>query len=185
MNWKMSDHCKLRISVFFFGFSIGLIATDLGLKTADKFSLEYDAVEVVLQNVAIYKNPDKLRCKPDPLKLIINMDADGFIYVNNKITGTADDTIFLKNSLRSIFQEREKAGITQDEYGKTAKKVIIDPANGLRGKDLLKVVDTIEQSGAELIYIDWNEELIKVRITHPRPDYLQSVTKVKEVGSKD
>lgn len=72
----------------------------------------------------------------DSLRLVVAIDDHGRLNLNKIETGTMSDLEFLKEILRVVFDDRERAGISERE-------VIIDPQGDVKNEDLEKLVESL------------------------------------------
>ncbi len=74
--------------------------------------------------------------KPNPLLLVVEIDENGQLYLNKIETGAIDDVTELSGKLKVIFDDREKAGISERE-------VLIAPKIKIERENFEKLVTTL------------------------------------------
>lgn len=74
--------------------------------------------------------------KPNPLLLVVEITENGRLSLNKIETGTISDLAVLNGKLQIIFDDREKAGISE-------KGVIIDPQVNVKDEDLEKLIESL------------------------------------------
>lgn len=74
--------------------------------------------------------------KPNPLLLIVEIDESGRLSLNKIETGTISDLTILSGIVQVIFDDREKAGISERE-------VVIDPQGNVKNEDLEKLIESL------------------------------------------
>ena len=85
-----------------------------------------------------------------PLMLIVEIDESGKLRLNKIETGTTADTSLLAEKLEVIFDDRERAGVTERE-------VLIDPTITVGSEDFEKLVKTLADLNASPIRIIKND----------------------------
>ena len=88
----------------------------------------------------------KLNENPDPLLLVVGIEENGRLSLNKIETGELSDPTILNGKLQIIFDDREKAGISERE-------VIIDPQGNVKNEDLEKLIESMTGAKAEPIRI--------------------------------
>jgi hypothetical protein len=126
--------------------------------------LEVAEVRPLLENTKTYQNVEPLRCKPNPLILLIKSDADQNVILNSRQFGNFKDLSKLQYEIRRIFDEREAFDAHQVGTNKISKEIIIIPDQTLRGENLFKLAEMLEQSGADSILIDWEQQFKSLEI---------------------
>jgi len=89
--------------------------------------------------------------KPDPLRLVVEIDENGKLSLNKIKTGTIDDVTELSKKLEAIFDDREKAGTNERE-------VVINPQGEVKNEDLEKLIESLAESKAAPIRLIKNEQ---------------------------
>jgi hypothetical protein len=84
--------------------------------------------------------------KPNPLRLVVEISEDGKLSLNKIETGTIDDVTVLSEKLEVIFDDREKAEISERE-------VVIDPQGKVKDMDLEKLIESLEEVKAAPIRV--------------------------------
>jgi hypothetical protein len=74
--------------------------------------------------------------KPNPLLLVVEITENGRLSLNKIETGTINNLTILNEKLEVIFNDREKAGISE-------KGVIIDPQGNVKDEDLEKLIESL------------------------------------------
>lgn len=87
--------------------------------------------------------PDK---KPNPLLLVVGIDENGRLSLNKIETGTISDPAVLNEKLQIIFNDREKAGISDRE-------IVIDPQGSIKNEDLEKLIQSLAGAKAAPIRV--------------------------------
>ena len=82
--------------------------------------------------------------------LIVEIDESGKLRLNKIETGTTADTSLLAEKLEVIFDDRERAGVTERE-------VLIDPTITVGSEDFEKLVKTLADLNASPIRIIKND----------------------------
>ena len=88
--------------------------------------------------------------KTKPLRLVVEIDENGRLNLNKIETGTTRDLTSLNGKLQSIFDDREKSGISERE-------VVIDPQGGVRNDDVEKLIESLAAAKAAPIRIIKND----------------------------
>jgi len=84
--------------------------------------------------------------KPNPLLLVVEIDENGKLSLNKIKTGTIDDVTELSKKLEAIFDDREKASISERE-------VMIDPQGKVKSEDLEKLIGNLADVKASPIRV--------------------------------
>lgn len=94
--------------------------------------------------------------KPDPLTLVVMINADRRLTVNRDSTGTVDDLTELKARLTGIFSQRENLKSFQAPAEPVyLKRVFVTADPSAKYGDLVKVIDAIKSGGADPIAIGY------------------------------
>jgi biopolymer transport protein ExbD len=84
--------------------------------------------------------------KPNPLMLIVELTENGNLSLNKIETGTIKDPTLLAEKLKVIFDDREKAGISERE-------VVIDPQGNVKNEDLENLIESLAEAKASPIRV--------------------------------
>jgi len=84
--------------------------------------------------------------KPNPLLLIVELTEDGKLSLNKIETGTIADASSLSEKLKVIFDDREKAAISERE-------VVIDLKGKIKSEDLENLIENLANVKASPIRI--------------------------------
>ena len=84
--------------------------------------------------------------QPNPLKLVVEINEDGKLRLNKIETGAINDPTFLTEKLKTIFDDREKAGINE-------KEVVIDAQYEVENEDLERLIESLAAANAAPILI--------------------------------
>lgn len=84
--------------------------------------------------------------KPNPLILVVKISEDGKLSLNNVEMAKIADVALLSEKLKSIFDDRERAGIDERE-------VIIDPQDKVKREDLEMLIETLADVKASPIRV--------------------------------
>ncbi len=84
--------------------------------------------------------------KPNPLKLVVEITEDEKLRLNKIETGVISDPAFLTEKLKTIFDDREKAGIDE-------KEVVIDAQCEVEEEDLEILIESLAAANAAPILI--------------------------------
>jgi len=74
--------------------------------------------------------------KPNPLLLVVEIDENGRLSLNKIETGTIFELSILSEKIEVIFDDREKAGISERE-------VVIDPQGKVKNEDVEKLIESL------------------------------------------
>jgi biopolymer transport protein ExbD len=77
----------------------------------------------------------------NPLLLVVEIDGQGKLSLNKIETGTIDNTTILSATLKTIFEDRQKAAI--DERG-----VLVEMNGEVRHEDFEKLIETLSHAEA-------------------------------------
>lgn len=98
-------------------------------------------------------NPISKGLPNDDSLLFVSLEETGKLKLNSEEEGEISDTSHLEKRLRMVFQEREMNGVYEPGNWKVVKAVGIGAANSTRYGDLMKLIDTVKQSGADPIVL--------------------------------
>ena len=84
--------------------------------------------------------------KPKSLRLVVEIDENGRLSLNKIETGTVRDLNGLNGKLEAIFEDRQKAGISERE-------VVIDPQSDVKNEDLEKLIESLAAAKAAPIRV--------------------------------
>jgi biopolymer transport protein ExbD len=102
-------------------------------------------------------NEDLSQLKPNPLTLVVSIGTDLQLKLNQESTGSVNDTGYLSQRLRQVFQQRKeqrayKVGMETrtdvPEEDRIEKTVFIKAPRTLRYEEVVKVIDAIKGAGA-------------------------------------
>ncbi len=102
-------------------------------------------------------NEDLSQLKPNPLTLVVSISNDLQLKLNQDSVGSVNDTGFLSQRLRQVFQQRKeqrayKPGMETrtdvPEEDRIEKTVFIKAPRTLRYEEVVKVIDAIKGAGA-------------------------------------
>lgn len=120
-------------------------------------STEGTAVRVILPNdISLIVPPqpvpdDVIDVKPNPLLLVVSVDAKRNLDLNNEKHGDLFDTASLVVRLVEIFKRREENGVFRDGSNDVEKSVYIRLDESLTVSELEKVASAVRDSGSDLI----------------------------------
>lgn len=98
------------------------------------------------------KNEQQLDIKPNPLTLVISIDAvTRNLRLNTTDTGSVDDPAALENELKQIFAQRTANDVRNEATNQIEKTVFIKSPKAVRYGDVVKVIDAAKTAGAEPI----------------------------------
>ena len=84
--------------------------------------------------------------RSNPLLLVVEMSEDGKLSLNKIETGTISDLKVLTEKLKAVFDDREKASISERE-------VVINLKGKISGEDLQRLVESLAQAKASPIRV--------------------------------
>lgn len=84
--------------------------------------------------------------KPNPLRLVVELDENGKLSLNKIGTGTIDDVTDLSERIKAIFDDRRKLGIDERE-------VVIDPQGKAQSEQLEKLAKSLAKVKASPILV--------------------------------
>jgi biopolymer transport protein ExbD len=125
----------------------------------------FNRQELTSTKVAVYKvlNFDEnISCiKPDPLRLVIELDRNRNIKVNSLFAfrdnslnfGNLDEFSMLKNNLKENFIDREKHEVFREGTKIVEKTIIIKADESLKYSEVFKFIQELKKTGAEPIQI--------------------------------
>jgi len=87
-----------------------------------------------------------LNKQPNPLLLVVELDESGRLSLNKIETGTISDLSNLSEKVEVIFEDREKAGISERE-------IVIDPQGNVKNEDLEKLIESLAAAKAAPIRV--------------------------------
>lgn len=93
----------------------------------------------------------QIQPRPNPLSLVISMDANQKIRLNTEDRGDVTDTSDLSSRLSQIFKERESGGVFREGTNQVEKTVFIKAPRASKYTDVVKVIDAVKAAGAEPI----------------------------------
>ncbi len=147
--------------IFVVGLTIGVFSANAFYKIV--FSpVDRNEIRPLLENVKDYEHLDSE--KINPLRLIINANADGDLLLNSEKSGKLDNFNLLTIRLKEIFQARKENGAFVEFSDRVVKEIIIVPNSTIKDVDLYNLVEALELSGADPILIDWNNEVAKTKL---------------------
>ena len=88
--------------------------------------------------------------KPNPLLLVVELDESGRLSLNKIETGTISDQSILSEKIKVIFEDREKAGISERE-------AVIDPQGNVENENMEKLIESLAIAKAAPIRIIKND----------------------------
>ena len=104
-------------------------------------------------------NPIPQGIPNDDSLLFVEISENGEIELNSQAMGNTSETEKLRRRLAGIFSEREKMGAYEPASRKIVKAVGIRVSRSVKYGDFMKVVEAVEQSGAEPIVLLFNDEM--------------------------
>lgn len=84
--------------------------------------------------------------RSNPLLLVVEMSEDGKLSLNKIETGTISDLKVLTEKLKAVFDDREKASISERE-------VVINLKGKISGENLQRLVESLAQAKASPIRV--------------------------------
>lgn len=87
-----------------------------------------------------------LNKQPNPLLLVVEIDESGRLSLNKIETGIISDLSNLSEKIEVIFEDREKAGISERE-------IVIDPQGNVKNEDLEKLIESLAAAKAAPIRV--------------------------------
>ena len=87
--------------------------------------------------------PDR---KTSPLLLVVEINEDGKLSLNKIETGTIADPTVLREKLKAVFDDREKASIGE-------RSVVIDMKGEIKGEDLEKLIESLAEANASAVQV--------------------------------
>jgi hypothetical protein len=121
-------------------FPVSIFAICLSLSGCQSFGRNYP-VDFVDRNAVFAFNKE-----PKPLMLVVGITESGKLSLNKIETGTISDAALLSEKLEIIFDDREKAGISERE-------VVIDPQGNVKNEDLEKLIQSLANAKAAPIRV--------------------------------
>ena len=103
---------------------------------------------------------------PDPIPkslpnddsiFLVSLELDGTLKINSEFNGNLQNPEILKRRLKGIFAEREKAGVFEPGNWKIVKAVVIKAPLSADYGEVVKVIDTVKESGADPIVLQIDE----------------------------
>jgi hypothetical protein len=88
--------------------------------------------------------------EPDPLRLVVEIDAEGKLRLNKIETGTMSDISDLSERIKVIFDDREKGGMHERE-------ILIDTKIRIESQDFENLVRTLADLKASPIRVIKND----------------------------
>jgi biopolymer transport protein ExbD len=85
--------------------------------------------------------------------LFVSLENDGKIMLNMEENGSLENTSFLKHRLETIFRERAENRVYETGNDKIVKAVIIKIPLSRKYNDVVKLIETAKESGAEPIIL--------------------------------
>jgi len=86
--------------------------------------------------------------KPNPLFLLVNLEADGKVSLNNEPSGSIDDLLQLQTFLTKIFNDRMNYGVFREGTNEVNKEVFIKVPNTVKLLELKNLARGVRDSGA-------------------------------------
>ncbi|MEO6390950.1 MAG: biopolymer transporter ExbD, partial [Pyrinomonadaceae bacterium] len=100
--------------------------------------------------------PDVSNYKPDPLALVVMINADRRVTLNTDPAGTVDDVAGLSSRLAAILSERRNLRSFQSAPEPVyLKRVFVKTDPSVKYGDLVKVIDAVKGGGADPIAIGY------------------------------
>lgn len=94
---------------------------------------------------------DWINVKPNPLLLVVSVDAAGKIGLNREKHGNLSDPSSLVVRLAEVFKAREVNGVFRDDSDEVEKMVSLKLDESLKVSDLEKVATAVRDSGSDMI----------------------------------
>lgn len=125
----------------------------------------------ITENPYIYifpePRPDDVILKPNPNTLVVKLDKDSNITLNTDKQGSLNDTSPLTNTLKEIFNDRDKYGVLREGTNIVETTVIVKPDNSSKFGDIIKIVDAVKQAGASPVGLQIDD--MKSSLEMPTP----------------
>jgi hypothetical protein len=102
--------------------------------------------------------PDERPVYPNPLLLVVKVDAKGNIELNNEKQGSLSNVSTITNRLRQLFQERERSGTFRENSNEVEKTVSVRLDPGLKVSDLDKITTALDAAYADPMILLIDEE---------------------------
>jgi biopolymer transport protein ExbD len=99
-----------------------------------------------------------INVKPNPLLLLVSVDANGNLDLNREKHGDLSDTASLVVRLVEIFKRREVNGVFRGNSNDVEKSVGIRLVNTLKVSDLETVATAVRDSGCDLITLSVDDD---------------------------
>lgn len=96
--------------------------------------------------------------KPNPLFLLVNIDANGKILLNTEEEGTTKDFSKLQKHLVEIFKDRENNGIFRIGSNEVEKTIYLKLPLSLGLITVWTIADAVKETGANPIFLQIDEE---------------------------
>jgi biopolymer transport protein ExbD len=100
---------------------------------------------------------EDIEVKPDPLLLIVTVDAKGDLQLNKEKVSNLSDTSPLIKRLRGVFNVREETGILRPGKNEIEKTVWLQLHASLKIRDLATVATAVQRAGSDRIGL-WIDE---------------------------
>jgi len=123
-------------------------------------------IRVQLDNdvLAEISKPLPKTVKPNPLFLLVKLEADGKVSINNESLGSIDDMSQLQNLLAKIFDERINNGVFREGTNEVDKEVFLTIPNTFNLLALKKLARGVRDSGAYPISLQIDESVMIMQI---------------------
>jgi biopolymer transport protein ExbD len=103
--------------------------------------------------------------RPNPLTLVVELSADGSIWLNKEKEGSINDLSPLKNRLKAVFKEREANGVFRSGTNEVETSVFIEVPLTANFRQVAKIAEALQEAGATSIVLNIDESPQTVRKT--------------------
>ncbi|MBS1793810.1 MAG: hypothetical protein JSS81_08145 [Acidobacteria bacterium] len=101
------------------------------------------------QYVMIPALPDQnMTIRPNPNFLLVDLRSDSKLYLNNEEHGSFENPAPLKDTLREVFQNREKNGVFRPGANEVEKTVYVKAPVSARFGDVVRLIQEVITAGA-------------------------------------